>query len=124
MATATQQGENVQSTTAAPEPEGSLALGPLNSPAHPTGTPPPLIPLLPDIPIVGTLPVECPFPGFITSPTPKKQDCSSSNSLDNHCKKSTHVGSPEVEVRSEHSSVRGDENMPKLVPEAGSSFEQ
>ena len=54
LATTVQQGENVQSTTAAPQPEGSLAPGPLSSPAHPTGTLPPLMPLLPDIPFVGT----------------------------------------------------------------------
>ena len=41
-----------------------------------------------------------------------------------HHNKKTCVSSPEVEARSEHSSTRGNENTPELVPEAGPSFEQ
>ena len=123
LATAMQQGENIQSTTAAPKPEGSLTLDPLSRPAHPTGPPPPLIPLLPDILFVGTPPVGHSFPGFTASPTLKKWDCFFSSSLCNHHDKRTCISSPEVEVRSRHSSARGNKNMPKLVPEAGSSSE-
>ena len=124
LATAVQQGENVQSTTAAPKPEGSLAPDPSSSPAYPTGTPPPLIPFLPDIPFVGTPPVGHPFPGFIASPTPKKWDHSSSSSLGNHYHKRVHISSPEVEVRSKHSSALGDKNMLRLALEARLSFQQ
>ena len=124
LATATKQGKNIQYTATPPELEGSLASDPSSSPAHPIGTPPPLIPLLPVIPFVGTPPVGHSFPGFTASSTPKKQDESSSSSLSDHHDKRTCIGSPEIEVRSEHSSPWGDENMPKLVPEAGPSFEQ
>ena len=68
LATAMQQGENVQSTTVAPKPEGSPALDPLSSSACPPRTPPPLIPLLPDISFVGTPPVVYTYSGFIASP--------------------------------------------------------
>ena len=68
--------------------------------------------------------VGCPFPGPRANPTQKKWDHSPSSSLGNHHDKRTHVGSQEVKVRSEHSSVWGNENMPKLVLEAGPSFEQ
>ena len=54
MAMAIQQDEDIQTTTTVPQPEGSPALGCWSSPAHPTGTPPPLVPLLPDIPFEGT----------------------------------------------------------------------
>ena len=68
LSTAVQQGKNVQSTAAAPEPEGSLPPDPSSSPAHLKGTPPPLIPVLPDIPFVGT-PPGVPISWFIVSPT-------------------------------------------------------
>ena len=72
LATAMQQGKNVQSTTAAHEQEGSLTLDPSSSPAHPTGNPPPPAPPLPDIPLVGTPPVGCLLAEFLTIPTQKK----------------------------------------------------
>ena len=68
LVTAMQQGGHVQSTAAAPQPEGLLVLDPSSTPDHPTGNPPLLKPLLPDIPFVGTPPVGCPFPGFIAGP--------------------------------------------------------
>ena len=122
LATAFQQGKNVQCTTAAPKPEESPALGSSSSPAHPTGTPPSLIPLLPDIPFISNPPVGNPFPGFIASPTLKEWDFSISGSLSDHCDKRTLIGSPEVKVRSEHSSAWGDKNTSTLVPETGTSF--
>ena len=100
------------------------APGPSSSLAHLTGTLPSLVPLLLDIPFVGTPPVGCLFPWFIASPTLKKCIWSSSGSLSDYHNKRTHIGSPEVEVRSEHSSAWGDENISELVPEAGPSFEQ
>ena len=123
LATTMQQDKDIPNTAAAHEPEGSLALGPSSSPAYPTGTLPPLVSLLLDIPFVGTPPVGHPFPGFIASPTLKKWDCSSSTSLNDHHDKRTCIGSPEVEIRSEHSSAWGNENMSKLVLDARPSFE-
>ena len=124
LATTMQQDEDIPTSTTVPEPEGSLAPGPSNTPAHQTG--PLLLPVppLPDIPFVGTPSNGCPFAGFIASPTQKKWDQSSSNSLGNHHNKRTHVGSQEVEARSENSSAQSDEDTPKLVLEAGPSFKQ
>ena len=51
-----------------------------------------------------------PFAGFIAGLTQKKQDCSPSSSLGNHCNKRTHVDSQEVKARSEHSSTWGEED--------------
>ena len=124
LATAMQQGKNVQSTATAAELEGSLALDPSSSPAHPIGTPPLPGPPLPDIPFVGTPQVGHPFAEFLAISTEKKWDCSSSSSLDNHQNKRTGVDSQEVKVRSEHSSAQGDEDTSKLIPETGTSFEQ
>ena len=112
LASAMQQGENFQSTVTVHEPEGSSALNPSSSLVHTTGTPPALIPLLPDIPLCRHSPSRGLFPGFIASPTPKKWDHFSGGSLGNHCYKRTHISSPEVEVRSEHSSAWGDKNIP------------
>ena len=61
LVTAMQQGENVPATTAVPKPEESTALGPSSSPAHLTENPPPIIPLLPDFPFVGTPPGGAPI---------------------------------------------------------------
>ena len=72
LATAMQLGKNVQSIAAASKPEGSPALDPSSSLVHPTGTSPPLKPLLLDIPVVGTPPVGHPFLGFIADPYPKR----------------------------------------------------
>ena len=105
LSTAVQQSKNIQSIATALRPKGSPVLYPSSSSDLPSGTPPPLLPLLPDIPFVGTPPVGCPFPGLITSPISKKWDHSSSDSLHNHHSKKTHISSPEVEVRSEHSSA-------------------
>ena len=69
--------------------------------------PPPLMPLLPDIPFVDTPPVGHPFPGFIASPTPKNWDLSSSSSLGDHHTKRTHLSPKEAEVTSEHQLCSG-----------------
>ena len=104
--------------------KGSPSPGPSSSPTHPPGTPPlPVVPL-PDIPFVGTPLVRYPFAEFLAIHTWKKWDCSPSSSLRDHCDKRTHVNSQEVEARSEHSSAQGDEDTPKLVTEAGPSFNQ
>ena len=71
LATAMQQDEKVLTTAAAPEPEGSPALGPSSRPAFPTGTPPTSVPLLPDIPFVGTPPMMHPFLGPLPAPHQK-----------------------------------------------------
>ena len=124
LATAMKQGKDMPATTTVPEPEGSPALGPSDSPAFPTGTPPLPVSCLPDIPFVGTPPVGNPFAEFIAGPTQKKGDHSSSSSSSNHCDKRTHVDSQEIKARSEQSSAQGNEDMPKLVLEAGPSFGQ
>ena len=120
IATAVQQDEDVP---AASEPEGSSAPGPSSSPVHPPRTPPLPAPPLPDIPLVGTPLVGFPFSKFLAISTQKKWDCSSSGSLDNHHNKRTCVNSQEVKASSEHSSAQGNEDMPKLIPETGTSFE-
>ena len=103
--------------------EGSQAPDLSDSPAHQTGTPPLLVLPFLDIPFVCTCQVGHPFAGIIAGPTQKKWDCSSSNTLGDQCNKWTHFDSQEVEVRSEHNSTQGDEDMPKLVMEARPSSE-
>ena len=124
LATAMQQDKDVPATSTVPKPEGSLAPSPPNSPAFQTWTLPLPVPPLPDIPFVGTIPVGCPFAGFIAGPTQKKWDHSSSGPLSNHHDKRTHVDSQVIETRNKHSSTQGDEDMPELVLEAEPSFEQ
>ena len=116
--------QDVPATTTASDPEGSLAPSSSSSPAHPPGTPPLPVPPLLDMPFIGTPLVGHPFAEFLAIPTQKKWDCSSSTSLDNHHDKRTHVDSQEVKARSEQSSAQGDEDTPKLLPEAGLSFKQ
>ena len=94
------------------------------SPACPPGTLPLAVPPLPDIPFIGTPLVGHPFAEFLDIPTQKKWDCPSSCLLSNHHDKRTYINFQEVEARSEHSSAPGDEDMPKLVSEAGPSFKQ
>ena len=50
---------------AVPKPEGSPTPGPFNSPAHLSETPPPIIPLLPDLPFMSTHLVGCSFAEFL-----------------------------------------------------------
>ena len=69
-------------------------------------------------------PVGYSFTVFLAIPTWKKWDCSFSSSLSNHCDKITHVSSQEGKANNEHSSAQGDEDTPKLVLEAGPSFNQ
>ena len=84
-------------------------LGPSSSPAHLTETHPPIVPLLLDLPFVGTPPMGCPFfestAGLFAE---KVGPCSPSSSFGNHHAVRGHMFcSPEAEVRSEHSSVHG-----------------
>ena len=65
LATATEQEEVIPVSIAVPKPEGSQAQDPSDSPAHQTETPPLPVPLLLDIPFVGTALVGCPFAGCI-----------------------------------------------------------
>ena len=81
LTTAVQWEEDVPMTTTVPKPEGTQFPDPTTSLAHHTGTPPPLVPLLLDIPFVGTSHVGCPFAGFIVSPMQKKQNCSPTDTL-------------------------------------------
>ena len=121
LATTASQEEDVPVTVTVPELEGFQAPDPSDSPAHQTGTPPlPVHPFL-DIPFVGAPPNGHPFAGFIAGPMQRKWDCSSSDTLGDQCDKQTHVDSQEVKVRSRHSSTQGNEDMPKLVLEAGPS---
>ena len=78
-------------TSTVPEPESSQVLDPSDSPIHHTGTPPPPVPPLLDIPFVGTPLVGCPFAGVIINPAQKKWDFSSSSTFGDHCYKQTHV---------------------------------
>ena len=124
LATAAKQDENVPVTTNASEPKGSPAPGPSSSPDHPPGTPPLPGASLPDISSVGIPLVGYLIAVFLAIPTQKKWDHSPSSSLRDHCDKRTHVDFQEVEARSKHSSAQGNQDMPKLVPEAGPSFNQ
>ena len=81
------------------------------------------MPPLLDIPFVGTPQAGHPIAGFIVSLTQKEGDCFSSGTLEDQYNKWTCVDSQEVEVRSEHSSTKGDENILKLAPEARTSSE-
>ena len=77
LVTTMQLGKNTPATIAVPEPKQSTSLGPSSRPTHCSETPPSIIPLLPDLPLMGTPPVGCPFAEFLATSTQKKQDCSS-----------------------------------------------
>ena len=115
LAITMQQDEDILAFTTASEAEGSPAQDASSSPTHPPGTLPFPVPSLPDIPFIGTPPVG----ELLAIPTWKKQHHSPSGSLGNRCNIRT-----QVEARSEHSSAQGEEDTPKLVPEAGPSFNQ
>ena len=70
LAATVQLGENAPATTAAPKPKESTTQGPSGSPAHHSETPP-IIPLLFDLPFMGTLLVRHPFGEFLTTSTQK-----------------------------------------------------
>ena len=95
--------------------------GPLRSPAHQTWTLPLQVPLLLDIPFVGTPPVGCPLTRFIISHA-EKWDHSPSSAFSDQCNKQTYINSQEVNVRSEHSSTNGKEDIPKLDERLGPSY--
>ena len=84
---------------------GFIGPGSLRQSSSHTGTSPPPVPPLLDIPFVGTPLVGCQFAGFIVNPTQKKWDHSSSGSLSDLCYKQTHVDSQEAEVGSKHSAL-------------------
>ena len=118
LATAAQWEEDIPWTATVPDPESSQVLNPPDSPAHHTGIPTPLVPPLLDIPIVGTPLVGHPFAWFIVDPMQKREDCFPSSTLGDLHYKWTHVNPQEVEVRSEHSCVQGEEDLPTLTSEA------
>ena len=97
-----------------PEPDEPSVLGLPSSPAHPTETPPPVIPLLPDLPFEGTPSRGHPFLESLAGPLP-------SGSFNDHHGKRSRLNSPEVEVRCEDSSTQGDDYMPRLILEIRTS---
>ena len=119
LATAVQQRENSPATTTAPESDGSQALASSDSPAHQVGSPPLPVPPMLDIPFVGTPTVSFPFAGFMVNPMHIKGDCSLSGTPGDQCRKQIHVDSQDIEVRSEHSSTKGDQNPPKWYQRLG-----
>ena len=110
-------------TTTTPESEGSQALVSSSSPAHQAETSPLSVLLMLDIPFVSTPPVRCSLPTFIVGPMHKKQSHSPSIAPCDQCNKWTHVNSQEVKVRSEHNSMKDDEDLPEMVLEAGPSYD-
>ena len=119
LATAMQQNKNIPTTTTIPKPQGSPALGPSSSPAHPTGILPPLVPLLLDIPFVG-IPQGEPISLVHSWSHPEIAGLL----LQQFTLWSLWQEDPEVGVRTEQSSAWGDKNMPKLVLGVWSSIEQ
>ena len=117
-------GKNAPAIATVSEPEESTAPGPSGSPAHCSETPPLIIPLLPDIPLMGTSPGEHPLAEFLAISTKEKQNCSSYNSLNLHLSKRTCVDFSEVKAGSDHSSAQGNNTMPEPIPEAGPSSQQ
>ena len=118
LATTVQEEEDVPVVITVPDPESSQTPNLSDSLACSTGAPPlPVSPFL-YILFVGTLLLGYPFTEFIAGPTLKKQDHSPSGTLRDEHNKQTCVDSQEVKVRSNHSSTQGDEDTPKLVPEA------
>ena len=67
LGTATQLGENAPATTVVPKSEGSPDLGSSDSPACLSETPPPIIPLLLDVPFMDTPPVGHSFAEFLAT---------------------------------------------------------
>ena len=102
-----------------PEPDDSLAPGPLDGLTPPPGTSPLPVSSLPGIPLACTLLLGHPFSDFLATQSQSKQDHSPCSSLDHLHTKRTHVCSPEVEVRFESSSSWGDQDTLELVPETG-----
>ena len=106
------------------QPMETTALGPSGSPAHHYETPPPIIPLLSDIPLIGTPPVGHPFAEVLAASAQKKQDCFSSGSLNLHGSKRACVNSQEVKAGSDHSSTQGNDSTPYPIHEARPSSQQ
>ena len=91
-------------------------------------TPPPVtFPLpvssLPDMLLAGTPLLGCPF-AYLAIPSKGKWDHSPSDSPNCLHIKRTCITSQEVEIWSEHSSTQGNDHMPDLTPETGTSSRQ
>ena len=120
--TATQQDEGISIVSRPcpnvpePEPHGSPVPGPSGVLTPPPVVSPPPVFSLPDIPLEGTPLLGHSF-ASLAIPLKGKQDHSPSDSSNHLHIRRTHVTSQEVEVESEHSSTRGDDNMPYLTPE-------
>ena len=104
LATTMQQDENVQTTAAAPEPEGITRSWSLKQSSSSNWNSTSFSISLTGYPLCRYSPSGVPISWAHCQP---------------HTSKRVHVCSQEVKVRSEHSSVQGDEDMPELVPEAG-----
>ena len=104
-----------------PGPHGSPVPGSLRSLTPPPVTSPLPMSSLSDILLAGTPLLGHPFADFLAIPSKGKWDHSLSDSLNHLHTKRTHITSPEVKVGSEHSSTQGQDHMPDLVPETGTS---
>ena len=124
MTTAAQQDENIptvpQPCPTAPKPEsyGSPTPGTFGSPIPPPRASPLPVSSLPDIPLVGTPLVGCPFSDFLAVSSEGKQSHPPSSSPGHHDPRKTYVCSPEVEVGVESSFSWGKQDTPELVPES------
>ena len=110
-------------TTPVPEPHGLPISGPSAVLTPPLVTSPLPVFHIPDIPLDSTPLMGCSFAGLTIS-LKEKQDHSPSNSLDHLHIKRTHVTSPEVEVRSEHSPTWGEDHTPNPTPETRTDSRQ
>ena len=110
-------------TLSGPEPHGlpvscqSWVLTPL------LATSPSPVSSVPDIPLTGTPLLGCPFADLAIH-SKGKWDHSPSDSPNHLNIKWTCITSPEVEIGSEHSSTQGNNHMPDLTPETGTSSRQ
>ena len=124
LVTAVWLGENTPATTAVPETSGVTHSGAFWQSNSPSETPLPIIPLLPDLPFMGTPLVGYTFDEFLATSRQKKWHHSPSGSLDHQCSKRTGFASEEVKTGSDHSSTQDEGNMLGLILEAGPSSGQ
>ena len=103
-----------------PEPCGSPVPDPSEVLTPPLVTSTPPVSSLLDIPLAGTPLQGHPFADLAILPK-GKWDHTPSDSPNHLHTKRDHVTSPEVEVRSEHSSTLGNDHIPNLTPETRSS---
>ena len=97
------------------DPEELTAPGLSSNPTHSQETPPPAIPLLSDLPFEATPSMGHPFVESLAGHSQQKWGCSPSGSFGDNHEKTTWIDSPEMEVRSEHSSTWGIDYTPKLI---------